>query len=310
MKVLTPSTALEAVADFENEAVLLRRLNTCKGVVSYVDGGEHPVFATASDGTPFPPINVRYHVLALASGSLDELLDDPDTRSQLPWDERMRLWRSAVKCVMQMHQGGVAHRDLKASNCLLMVRKNSSRIQLADLGRGRDLTVPASRPAQNYLTGQGDFRFAPPEALYWQGGTSKDDFLAIDYYGLGSLLVELISGQSITALAIGDFGVALREGHDDFMSGRVRDLGVLDLKYRNVIAQLAEHVPVSIRQDVVTVLTILCHPEPDQRLSRSPYRRDRASHDRLAWVLRRADIMIRRLQIEARIERNVQKATA
>lgn len=303
VKVLTRPSELEAVTDFENEGDLLRRLASCKGVVNVFISGTHAIPAFAPGGNPMPPVQVRYHALSRAQGSLDELLEDPVLRAQLSWIERLRLWRRAVKCVMQMHQQGVVHRDLKSSNCLLLVRKGKTQILLGDFGRGRDLRLQASKPPDVYLMGRGDFRFAPPEALFWQGGMTDDDFLAADYYGLGSLLAELIGGQPMTALAIGDVRGALVAGFADFQAGIRRDLASLKHKYRTVAAELVAELPRSIRDDAVVILDVLCNPEPAERLSGAPFSRDRAARDKLAWVLRRVDIMIRRLEIQARDDR-------
>lgn len=309
LKVLAPSSHPTATTDFENEGVLLRQLNGCSGVVTYIDGGVGQIEVVAP-GDIKVPLEFRYHVLALASGSLDELLLNPVSRSQLGWDERLRLWRHMIKSLKQMHHYGVVHRDLKCSNCLLLISKNETRVRFGDLGRAKDLNVPLTMPAIEYVTGRGDRRHAAPEALFFQSGTGRDDFLAADYYGLGSLLVELITGQPMTALAIGDIGGALEEGREDFRLGIRRDLSTLNLKFRNVIGSVVAQLPKSIRQDATVVLTNLCRPEPMERLALTPYRRDMKSRDKLDWILRRADIMIHRLEIELREQQRRERASA
>ena len=310
VKVLTPTSDPGALLDFENEGVLLRQLNPCNGVVNFVDGGVHALEVHGPGGIPIP-FDMRYHVMSQASGSLDELVLNPEYRSSLSWEERLRLWRSMIKSLMQMHQHGVAHRDLKCSNCLLFVSKNKTSVRFGDLGRARDTTRPMTHSVEEYLVGRGDLRFAPPEAIFWQGGNSKEDFLAADYYGLGSLLVELITGQSMTSLAIGDIRSAVQRGQDDYLQGQRLELSSLTLRYRNVISEVAEQLPKSIRADVIVVLDALCRPEPAERLTQSPYSRDRASRDKLTWILRRADIMIHRLTIEKREQqRRLERASA
>ncbi|GIT79779.1 hypothetical protein LLS1_14480 [Leifsonia sp. LS1] len=301
VKVLTPNNDLEATTDFQNEGVLLNQLNPCSGTLNFIDGGTGQIEVVAA-GSITIPLDVRYHVLTLASGSLDELILDPASRARLEWVEKLRLWRGMIKSLMQMHSHGVAHRDLKCSNCLLLVSKNETTVRFGDLGRSKDMNVPPVRPVVEYVVGRGDLRFAPPEALFWQGGHAREDLLAADYYGLGSLLVELTTGQPITALAIGDFRMAFEEGRADFQLDRHRDLSALRLKYRNVIASVVAELPKSVQQDATAVLTSLCQPEPSERLAKAPFSRDRTSRDKLAWILRRADIMIHRLEIEIRDE--------
>jgi serine/threonine protein kinase len=309
LKVLTPTSDPGAVMDFKNEGTLLKQLSPCAGVVNFVDDGTHNLEVHGPGGIPVP-IEMPYLVMTQASGSLDQLVLDPVLRTRLGEVERLKLWRTMIKALMQMHLHGVAHRDLKCSNCLLHVTKSETKIRFGDLGRARDLGIPASHSAEEYLVGRGDLRFAPPESLFWQGGMSKEDFLAADYYGLGSLLVELITGQSMTGLAIGDFRSVFEVGRDDYLHGRRRDLTTLNLRYRSVIAEVVDQLPKSIQSDARAVLSSLCSPEPADRLTASPYSRDRNSHDRLTWILRRTDIMIRRLEIEIREERRRERATA
>lgn len=300
VKVLLPSSDTEAIADFENEAILLQKLNGCDGVITYVDGGQENIDMVANGVTV--PMSVRFHVLAMASASVDELIDDPVSRSALDWTERIRIFRGAVKGIHQMHLAGVAHRDLKSSNCLLMVIGSTTRLRLGDLGRAKNLRSSPTKSIEGYVKGRGDLRFAAPEFLWLQGGNAAHDFIAADYYGLGSLLVELATGQPLTSLALGDVGAVLKQAASDHHRGQTSDLANLNLQYRRVIAEVIDLMPRSIQQDAHVLLTSLCDPVPAERLARSPYNRDRHVEP-LEWILRRADIMIRRLEIDAREER-------
>jgi serine/threonine protein kinase len=302
VKVLLPSSDPGAVVDFENEAILLRKLNGCDGVITYVDGG-HESIEMIANGVSVP-MPIRFHVLAVASGSVDELILDPVARSELDWTERIRIFRGAVKSVHQMHLAGVAHRDLKSSNCLLMVNGSTTKLRLGDLGRSKDLRSPPTMLNGDYIQGRGDLRFAAPEFLWLQGGDSAGDFMAADYYGLGSILVELATGQPLTGLALGNVGAELQQAKVDLQHGQTRDLATLNLQYRRVIAEVMDSMPKSIQHDGQVLLASLCDPLPAERLARSPYHRDRHLEP-LEWLLRRADIMIRRLEIDAREERRI-----
>ncbi|POH59636.1 hypothetical protein C3B59_17230 [Cryobacterium zongtaii] len=302
VKVLLPSSDPGAIVDFENEAVLLQKLNGCDGVITYIDGGHESIDMVAHGVTV--PMPIRFHVLAVASGSVDELILDPVARSELDWAERIRIFRGAVKSAHQMHLAGVAHRDLKSSNCLMMVNGSTTRLRLGDLGRSKDLRSPPTMLIADYSRGRGDLRFAAPEFLWLQGGGGTSDFLAADYYGLGSLLVELATGQPLTSLALGDIGAVMRQAAADLQRGQSGDLTTLNLQYRRVIAEVIDIMPKSIQHDAQVLLASLCDPLPSQRLAHSPYHRDRHLEP-LEWVLRRADIMIRRLEIDARQERRI-----
>lgn len=307
VKVLTDANS-SSVIEFRNEALLLRQLNSCAGVINIIDGGNHAVHLFTGGGIPVP-LNLDYHVISLANRSLDSLLLDPAERSSLSWVERLRLWRMIVKSLRQMHAHSVVHRDLKSGNCLLVVEKGATNVRLGDLGRSRDLAQPPSRPAQDYFYGRGDLRYAAPEALTMQAGASVQDFLAADYYGLGSLLVEIITGQPMTALAISDIQVVMDQAIQDFSLGLRRDLRSFQPSFRTVISGVVADLPQSVRQDASHILNYLCHPEPAERLGPPPLGRFRAD-DRLEWVLKRADIMIKRLEIDARELRRRERAAS
>lgn len=298
VKVLQPTTDPNHASEFHNEGVLLQHLNSSDGVINYIDGGVAIVDLPIAAGQSIP-LEFRYHVLTMAGGSLDELIENPVARNQLSWVERLRFFRDAVKAIRQMHANGVAHRDLKSSNCLMLVRGNLTTIRLGDLGRAKDLRMPPSLPDEYYMTGRGDLRFSPPEHLYLQGGNAMGDFLAADYYGLGSLLVELATGQGLTALTLGNFRSVLQQSHAEQDTGFRRDLGGLSSRYRAVLLDVVSILPKSIQADAQIVLMNLANPIPGARLTASPFSRDRRSTEPLDWVLRRVDIMIKRLELEA-----------
>ncbi|WP_078108210.1 protein kinase [Arthrobacter sp. SRS-W-1-2016] len=310
VKILKPGkNDPAAVLDFENEGLLLRKLESCDGVINFLEGGSHTLHATFSGGVVIP-IDVPYQALALASGSLDEISNDPVARERLDLVEALSLWRSAVLSLMRMHQGGVAHRDLKCSNCLIMVNKSKPVIRFGDLGRAKDISLAPTRDIYAYVMGRGDLHHSPPEAIFWQGGDGTDDFLAADYYGVGSLFIELLTGFSLTSLVITDMKSALSQGQSDFQSGQRRDLNVLSAKYDYVLGGIVEKLPKSVRNDLEIVLRSLCHPDPLRRLLGSPFSRDRKSKEKLEWILRRIDIVIQHLKIERRQARRYERKAA
>lgn len=301
VKVLGPGAQSADALDFDNEGRLLQRLNSCDRVISYVDGGTETI--TFSSGEFDLPLPIRYHVLSLASASAEELVRNPSARDGWDWAERLGVWRGAVKGIHQMHLNGVAHRDLKSSNVLLMLHGKTVRARLGDLGRSRDLALAPTLPPELYLSGRGDRSHAPPEFLWLQGGNSAQDFLAADYYGLGSLLVELVTGQPISLLAMGNFKLVLEQAVRDYNLGIHGDLSALRSRYRTTVAEVVEQMPRSIQRDAQVVLSNLCDPVPSERLRSVPFSQDRRLQNPLEWVIRRADIMIRRIQKDAIEER-------
>lgn len=303
VKVLKVSPSAEATVEFENEAILLRQLSGCEGVINFVDFGVDSVDIHTVGGVM--PVDVRYLVLSRASGSLDEISRDPVLRDDLSLVDKLRLWRDVIKGLRQMHAGGIVHRDLKCSNCLLFVRGNLSAVKLGDLGRSKDLALPVTKALEHYVLGRGDVRFAAPEYLYLLGEPTAGEAIAADYYGLGSILVELITGQSMTSLAFSDIHSVIDQAKVDYFAGRSRDLSVLVGRYRSVTADIVALLPPRVRSETSMIIGQLCHPLPVRRSQPSPFRRDRLDRDGLHWILKRVDIMIKQLDIDARAERRI-----
>jgi len=298
MKILLPSfdPLSEAAVEFDIERTLLQKLIKCSEVINYVDSGTATITVDLN-GSPVP-LSFPYHVLTLASGSLEELISDPVYRAGLPWEERLSHWRGVIKGVHQMHLNTVAHRDLKSSNCLLMVHGGNTEIRLTDLGRSKDFSLPPSLPPDIYVVGRGDRRYAPPEYLWFQGGSGEADFRNADLYGLGSLFAELATGHPMTALAIGSWEDAIHEGELDFLSGYRRDLAALRPRFHRAIEEMSADFPPAIRHDAALLLRQLCDPVPPERQPKRGLSKPYVPDKGLEWLLRRADILSRRLSVE------------
>lgn len=297
VKLLMPSPDPHAAAEFDAEGVLLRKLNNCEGVVTLIDSGTANILMTTNNGLVVP-LPFKYLVLSLASGALNELTRDPARLAALAWTDRLALWRGAVKGIHQMHLKKVAHRDIKTENCLLMVSGNRVEIRIADLGRSKDLSLVPTLPPEEYLRGRGDLRFAPPEFLWFQGGQGVSDFRAADIYGLGSLLVELATGHPMTALALGSWQAVATAGQRDFLAGTRRDLASLRPQLRRAVDEVVDETPRSIRHDTEVLLRQLCDPVPSARFPQQRANKQYVPDPGLNWLIRRADILAKRLSVE------------
>lgn len=290
MKVRMPSGGdAQTAAEFEVEGLILKKLRKCSGVIDWIESGTAMLpFGLGGAQVELP---FAYHVLTLASGKLEELIFDPVVRAALSWEDRLSHWRGAIKGVHQMHLQNVVHRDLKSSNCLVMLDGKESEIRIADFGRSKDFNVPPSLPPIAYAFGRGDAQFAPPEHLWCQGGHTDADFRNADLYGLGSLFSELATGHPMTGLALGSWHDAREEGVRDYLNGTRRDLAVLRPMFHRAIEHMAADLPPAIRQEAVQLIRQLCDPVPSERQpKRSGVRRQEPGNG-LLWLLRRVDIM-------------------
>lgn len=294
-KVLPPTGDPEPSLEFQREGVLLLRLSGASNVVALhkTDRLSLPMKSGALE----IPVAMPFHILELAQGCLQELVLH---RDQLDWVERLRLWRGVVLGVHQMHLRQIVHRDLKSENCLLFVRpKNQTDCKITDLGRSRHLPSPPSHAPQQYVTGLGDMRFAPPEFLAWQGDDSKETHICSDLYGLGSVLFELATGQGITAMSLGYGPTVVRANLSLLQSGQTIDLTGMRSDFEFAYRLFESSVPGAISKQAGNLLRHLCDPEPLARLPMPKFSR-KGVEPGLDWLLLRADILIRTLTADAK----------
>lgn len=292
LKILIPTSSAAAVQEFRTEGDLLGRLKQSSGVVTILETGQD-VAQISFNSIPLD-LPIHFHSLELASGCLEELLAD---RDKLAWDERLRLWRGVIMGVHQMHLQRMAHRDLKSSNCLLMVRRRNETVcKVSDLGRSRDLAQAARFDPVDYLVGRGDLRFAPPEFLWLQGSETPDGHLASDLYGLGSILFELATGVGLTQMALGFGPNLVRTNIASARAGQSIDLKILEPKYESALDVFANELPRSIRNEARTLIKQLTSPDPSARWPRARGRRIQRG-DGLEWLLRQVDILLKRLKV-------------
>ncbi len=307
VKLLMPSPDPQAAAEFDAEGQLLRKLHKCESVVTLIDSGTADIpMATTHNGL-IVPLPFKYLVLSLASGALNELTRDPARLATLAWTDRLSLWRGAIKGIHQMHLKTVSHRDIKAENCLLMISGNRTEVRIADLGRSKDFAQAPTLLPQDYLRGRGDLRFAAPEFLWFQGGHDASDFKAADIYGLGSLLAELATGHPMTAIALGSWQSVAAAGQKDFLAGTRRDLAVLRPQFRRAVDEVAAQMPRPIRHDAASLLTQLCDPVPSARFPQRRLNRKFMPEPGLDWLIRRVDILAKRLSVEQKRSSRITK---
>jgi serine/threonine protein kinase len=293
LKVLLPGSSSDNTAEFQTEGQLLRRLGSCAGVVDLVETAQVNIDLKSELGVVLP-VPISYHVLEMASGCLEEVIVNDDLRESLAWDERLWLWRGAVLGVHQMHLKGLAHRDLKSSNCLLFVKPKGLTIaKISDLGRSRDLGQPPRFPPSAYQEGRGDFRFAAPEFLWRQGAETREAHKAADLYGLGSLLFELATGVGLTHFSLGYGPDLVEQARRNAEGGVTIDLSSLRPQFEPALELIRQDLPRPIAKPVADLLEQLCHPDPAGRRGYQRQGRRTVAVDGLDWLLRRTDILIK-----------------
>lgn len=292
LKLLNPNAGWPQQREFDNEGNLLLKMSGSSAVVGLLDSDVVTVQVVATAGAASFPVKLRYHVLELADGCLDELIAD---LSHLDWPSRLALFRDAVLGIHQLHNRHVVHRDLKSPNCLLFREGGEVRVKVGDLGRARDLQQPAGAVPLDYVFGRGDPDFAPPEFLWGLGDDSPDTHRRADLYGLGSLLFELGVGQGITGLAVFPQAQHVLAHHQLAATQRSAAyrarLAEIRGWYEGPFRLFEAAVPKSIRPHASRLVRLLCDPDPRLRVPQVAPGRRSLPTDGLPWLLHRADVL-------------------
>jgi serine/threonine protein kinase len=291
LKILQQNPPADDQLEFQSEGEFLALLRNASNVLTLIHAGQDEITVLVQATNVAVPLRVHYMALELADACLAELLV---RRTEIDWPTRLRLYRGVAKGVHQMHLQRMVHRDLKSENVLVISPTRSQpEAVVADLGRSRLTTQPARFRGDDYLGGRGDFRFAPPELLWLQGHDSPTCWRRIDLYLLGSLFFEVVTGQGITTLMLGDGLALVRRVATLPPTARAEEFRALipELRARldGPIVLLANELPKSIRHEGVRLVKQLCDPEPSVR---DPRPRTRTGSGwGLEWVLRRVDIL-------------------
>jgi serine/threonine-protein kinase len=102
------------------------------------------------------------------------------------YDEIARVLVRVARAVQHAHDRGVLHRDLKPSN---IVFDREGQPLVTDFGLARQLSVDSTLTGADALIGTP--RYVAPEMIATPGAKLT---IAVDVYGLGAILYELLTG--------------------------------------------------------------------------------------------------------------------
>ncbi len=205
---------------------------------------------------PVPPLGLigfPYLIFELGDGDTHRFID-----ASRPIDHAW--WLSALHQttigLWQLHGIDAAHQDLKPSNVVFFGVDNA---KVADLGR-------AARKGIGSLNDDrfGDGTYIAPEYYYGYLPTEWNErFLALDLYLLGNLAFIGIMGVSMTVALLDtvppEFNpVNYRGTYADALPALVKALG-------DVLQHTRSSIPEPWREQFITVIEQLCHPDPTKR---------------------------------------------
>jgi len=150
---------------------------------------EHPHIAalldagTTKDGRPF-------FVMELVRGPS---LTTYCREKNLPWPERVALFKDVCGGVLHAHQKGMIHRDLKPSNILVAEVDGKPVPKIIDFGIAKAMTEGLSQEA--FFTRAGHVMGTPLYMSPEQLSGSRDVDVRSDVYALGVLFYQVLTGS-------------------------------------------------------------------------------------------------------------------
>jgi len=124
---------------------------------------------------------IFYTMVYLPGQSLDVAI----TEGGLPYHTVVDIAAQLIRGISAVHAVGVVHRDVKPENIIV---NSDGTLKITDFGIARADSTPATIFASDVL---GTLRYVAPEVLRGNPATS-----AVDYYALGVVLFELLSGRA------------------------------------------------------------------------------------------------------------------
>ena len=166
-------------AEMEADPVLLERFRREEAIGQEID---HPGVVKTYDGEARSRM---YMVIEWVDGRLLRSILNEERR--LPVERALALTAAICDALDNLHKHGVVHRDLKPENIMV---QDGDRIKIIDFGIA--LKEDARRITQTALTpALGTPDYISPEQVKGQRGDQRSDI-----YSLGSMLYEMLTGQT------------------------------------------------------------------------------------------------------------------
>jgi serine/threonine protein kinase len=269
LKVFHPARRDDAyrLASFRREAEMLGEFVGHPNIIQRVSS-----MADFSEGFDTPH-NVRY-TLTFSYFTMELATSDLATAvafGGMDAEAKLVLFRDACKGFQRLHARQMVHRDPKPRNLLVMADRH---VKIGDLGTLRSLAKNAVPLLPDYAGfWPGDLRYAAPEMLAGLFSEAPELAIHADFFGLGTILFELFTGQVLTLQVFdGSFAMDLTTAMAHVLPGKRRQI------YDDFVTQLADghplprmslsedSAPKCIQRRLEALYSELCHLDYRKRL--------------------------------------------
>lgn len=235
------------------------------------------------EGSGAPMTRVEYLIFERADCDVREFLDrQPDFDVAFA----LRTLHGISAALQQMHGADMAHQDVKPSNVLVFAAER--KWKLGDLGRAWAKGIPAPHDAAPFA---GDPNYAPIELCYAIAMSDQDKRFGYDMYLLGSLVVFLFCRVHINALILKHLPPVFANHRSTYNDA----LPYLQAAFTDALREFASHVPQTMQERLVTIVTELCNPDYTMRGNPVKTGQNRYS---LARYISQFDLLSRQAEIE------------
>lgn len=185
LKFMIPMSNAYRLACFERESQVLSQFAGQRDIIELVAPQGEIVEELTASGIKIP-ISLKYYAVELAACDVRKKIDSNTWNTQ----NKLLCFRAMCRAVQRLHTNGIAHRDLKPGNFLVML---DGSVKMSDLGTARDVAgAPSLLPS--YASPPGDIRYTPPEMIALLHDEMPEIALRADFFSLGAILFELITG--------------------------------------------------------------------------------------------------------------------
>jgi serine/threonine protein kinase len=200
---------------------------------------------------------VDYLIFELADGDIRKILSEAP-QTGMSW--RLRAIHQMLVGGLQLGNAQIAHQDVKPSNVLTYETEGQ---KLGDLGQA--WRKDSQSPNDNLICA-GDRGYSPPELLYVcaRALSEEERRFGVDFYMLGSMILFLMGGVQATAVTIGL--LAPEQRPQQWRGTYEQALPYLTHTFNqgmNALRISFANVPDG--EEIVSVITQMCHPDIAQR---------------------------------------------